>query len=1710
MNNWLQAMPKRGRVRPERGGCAAILLLLLGGWLVGALPACGATQLVINHISDTNLNVTLNPTLTIGVSVTNTDVANNLSWSLGSGAPSGASIANDAIQPNAAVFTWTPTGAEVPSTNSITVKVADLTYPLNNDAKSFTVTVLTNTVPVAHPPYLALPFTGTNITFGMTLTFTALATNTDGSANALTFSLDPSAVAAGATITNSTPTNGVFRWTPAMAGSHDMKVIITEQNTSLSATQTFTVNVLLTNNCSQYAEFVAAVAGGGLVMLTNCPTIVLSNTVTIATSVTLDAGTNNVMITGNNLVRLFTVLPGVTNFTLRGLTLSGGNDTNGGALYISQGAVVLLTNCTLASNQAVGDGGVSGTDGSSGGIDGGNGGNGTAGGSAFGGAIYNLGSLTALNCQFLTNSAVGGSGGDGGGGGDGNSTLSEGGNGGHGGNGAPGDGGAIYSAGSLSLSNCTFFGNSVAGGSGGVGGTNGTGEFAGRAGTGGAGSAGSGAALYSANPAVILNCTFAGNAAQGGNGTAGGTDSNGDGVSGTPGADGLGGAVCNLSTAFLTNCTFSSNQATGGDAGDGGNGTGTLSRGGNGGNGGNGLGGGLYNAGSVAVVSCTFASCGVVGGTNGVAGSAAFSGTDGTLGHGRGGDIAQGSGSFLLRNTILAASSAGTNAYDTSASRITDGGYNISSDASLNLSGTSLKKTDPLVGSLADNGGPTQTIALQTNSPAINIIPSAVSPATDQRGVPRPQPLGGLSDIGAYELVTRPAILTQPQSQTIAQGNNATFTVGAFGDSLAYQWRFNGTNISGATLSAFTVSSGQAANSGNYDVVMTNSSGSVTSLPALLVVYPFTISGQVFDVSGTNGLSGVTVSAGAQSVLTDANGNFVLSGFSTNAYTVTPTLACYRFSPASIIASVGPTNASGLQFFATNDYHSVSGTIANGPASVTVTVTGTNGTRTVTSSAGVYGVSNLCAGYYYVVPSQAGYQFQPSSNAILVPPDAAAVNFTAVQVFGISGAVTQGTNGPGLGAISLAISGPTSTNVTTGASGVYLVGGLPPGAYVVTPTAPGCYHLNLQARTVTLGPNNATGTDFVALRDAYTISGHLTNGAAGVSGINVTAGGTNSAVTDATGLYVFSNLCAGAYTVAPSASCYQFNPTSLPATVGPGNASGLDFSASLNVHTISGRVTDAGIGAGGVSVQAGNRTTNTDSGGNYVLSGLCPGTYTVIPVQGCRLFNPASIPVTLGTNASAVDFFTYSNNLSRIRGQVTDGVHGLSNVQVTATGGGTNLTDSNGNYVFASLCPGTYVVTPWLSNYCFNSQSVMVGSAQTTNGVDFVATPGAYHVSGTLEGMPPGPAVSVSIVGANTTNVVTTVTGAYTFPNLCPGAYLVTPSNACYQFYPPSLSTAVGPNDDSLDFAVSGGGAYTIRGQVTLGGVGLSNVTVSAAGQTYVTGADGNYTLSNVCLGVYPVTAISPNFLFEPATNYVTLSAADASGVNFAATALFSLSGRVVQGASGLPGVKVSVGTNISYTGAGGYYTNSGLLEGASVLVVPSLAGYAFAPSAQSLVVLSNTSVPDFMAFPSLALTRAGNGAAQLTFTPAFTCRVETSTNLNNWQAVFTTNNLSTNTLLLQFTDTNAANLPVRFYRVGQTSAGSPALTNWIIANQSVSLGCIAPPVLACRIEASTNLISWVSIFSSNLPAAAPFQFRYGEAPNSPVRFYRLSQTPGF
>ena len=82
-----------------------------------------------------------------------------------------------------------------------------------------------------------------------------------------------------------------------------------------------------------------------------------------------------------------------------------------------------------------------------------------------------------------------------------------------------------------------------------------------------------------------------------------------------------------------------------------------------------------------------------------------------------------------------------------------------------------------------------------------------------------------------------PAIGTQPATQTVAVGATAAFTVGAAGSApLSYQWRFNATNLSGATTSSLSLTNAQLANAGAYDVLVTNLAGLAASAAATLSV----------------------------------------------------------------------------------------------------------------------------------------------------------------------------------------------------------------------------------------------------------------------------------------------------------------------------------------------------------------------------------------------------------------------------------------------------------------------------------------------------------------------------------------------------------------------------------------------------------------------------------------------------------------------------------------------------------------------------------------------------------------------------------------------------------------------------------------------------------------------------------------------------------
>ena len=203
-----------------------------------------------------------------------------------------------------------------------------------------------------------------------------------------------------------------------------------------------------------------------------------------------------------------------------------------------------------------------------------------------------------------------------------------------------------------------------------------------------------------------------------------------------------GGAIANMGTLTVINSTFSGNTAAAGE------------------------GGAIYTFEGVSFIT-----------------NVTFSGN--TAAAGDGGALYNKAGIVDLKGSILATSTGG-NCEGTVA--ITDEGHNISDDGTCpTTSGTSLNNNTMLnldPAGLADNGGPTETIALEPTSSAVEFIPVAdctdqstptpIALTDDQRGDPRPDPGNpNFCSAGAFELQTSEDFTLKSERIQIARSSGA-------------------------------------------------------------------------------------------------------------------------------------------------------------------------------------------------------------------------------------------------------------------------------------------------------------------------------------------------------------------------------------------------------------------------------------------------------------------------------------------------------------------------------------------------------------------------------------------------------------------------------------------------------------------------------------------------------------------------------------------------------------------------------------------------------------------------------------------------------------------------------------------------------------------------------------------------------------------------
>jgi DNA/RNA endonuclease G (NUC1) len=106
--------------------------------------------------------------------------------------------------------------------------------------------------------------------------------------------------------------------------------------------------------------------------------------------------------------------------------------------------------------------------------------------------------------------------------------------------------------------------------------------------------------------------------------------------------------------------------------------------------------------------------------------------------------------------------------------------------------------------------------------------------------------------------VVPPSITTPPAGQALGVGGTATFNVGVGGTApFTYQWRKDGSPISGATNASLTITGATYASSGAYDVIVTNSAGFATSVAATLAVFDSDPSAIYWDFGTATPTSGV-------------------------------------------------------------------------------------------------------------------------------------------------------------------------------------------------------------------------------------------------------------------------------------------------------------------------------------------------------------------------------------------------------------------------------------------------------------------------------------------------------------------------------------------------------------------------------------------------------------------------------------------------------------------------------------------------------------------------------------------------------------------------------------------------------------------------------------------------------------------------------------
>ncbi|WP_036218360.1 beta-sandwich domain-containing protein, partial [Calidithermus chliarophilus] len=282
-----------------------------------------------------------------------------------------------------------------------------------------------------------------------------------------------------------------------------------------------------------------------------------------------------------------------------------------------------------------------------------------------------------------------------------------------------------------------------------------------------------------------------------------------------------------------------------------------------------------------------------------------------------------------------------------------------------------------------------------------------------------------------------------------------------------------------------------------------------------------------------------------------------------------------------------------------------------------------------------------------------------------------------------------------------------------------------------------------------------------------------------------------------------------------------------------------------------------------VYIPGSEKSAYTDAKGNFTLSGVPAGEYTVVAERAGYARASGAVQVRSGKAASLELSLAQPQTVGRVTGKATlQGASDHSGVQLFLAGTSyAAFTGPDGSYALEGVAPGTYQLTAQYAGYASASTTVTVTVGQTATAADLsLAKPqtvGSVSGKATRQGASDHTGVQVFVAGTGF-SALTDRDGNYRLDGLAPGDYQLTAQYPGYAAATTAVSVTAGQTANAPVLSLAKPETVgKITGKVTSSAAPLPGVIVYLPGTQYaaISADDGSYVLEGVPPGNYTLKA---------------------------------------------------------------------------------------------------------------------------------------------------------------------------------------------------------------------------------------------------------------